>query len=378
MRRPLSAVLFALVVVGPAAPCARAEPAMDDYRKLNAALVERHVVPRYKALTAATAALSDIAEKFCAAPDDKGLAALKAAFQEAVDAWQGIQHVRFGPIDLFMRSMRVAFWPDPRDTGGRQLDQILTQRDRAAIDPKGFGDHSVAVQGLPAMERLLYDEGAAKAFEGGGATARFRCAFAVAVSKNIAKIAADVLTDWTAGDPPFAKVIVAADGPIYRTPKESTLELFKALHTAVELVADHKLKKPMGPVAKRARPSLAESWRSGHSLENIRVNLAAAEAMYLGEGEGEGGGDGDGGFSTFVTGVAHKKELDDLLRRAFKQTRATAAAIEGPLKEAILAKGQRPKVEQLQKEAAALKQLLARDLTEALGIPLGFNALDGD
>lgn len=368
-RFPLAGLLTLVLIIGSATPL-RAEPAPDDYRKLNTALIERHVVPRYRALAAATADLSQRADIFCKAPDAAGLASFKAAFLKGVDAWQAIQHVRFGPVDLFMRSMRMAFWPDPRDTAGRQLEQVLAKRDKAAIELKGFTDHSVAVQGFPALERLLYDDGAEKALLAKDEAGAFRCAFAMAVAQNLKAVAADLVREWTEGNKPFAKGIADGNADPYRTPKEATLELFKSLHTAVELVADHKLKKPLGPVAKRARPKLAESWRSGHSLANVRTNLAAAEAMYLGEG-------GDG-FSAFIKTVAGKKDLDDLLRRAFAQTRGTAASIKVPLAEAIIAKDERPKVEQLQAEAAALKAILAKDLTAALGIPLGFNALDGD
>ncbi len=368
-RFPLVGLLTLALLAGFAAPL-RAEPAPADYRKLNAALIERHVVPRYRALAAATAVLSGNAKAFCKAPDAAGLASLKAVFLKGVDAWQGIQHVRFGPVDLFMRSMRMAFWPDPRDTAGRQLEQALQKRDKTAIDPKGFADHSVAVQGFPALERLLFDDGAEKALLAKDDAGAFRCAFAMAVAQNLKTVAADLVREWTEGDKAFSKVIADGNADPYRTPKEATLELFKCLHTAVELVADHKLKKPLGPVAKRARPKLAESWRSKHSLANVRTNLAAAEAMYLGEGED--------GFSAFVVGVAGNKDLDDLLRRAFAQTRRTAESVKIPLAEAIIAKDERPKVERLQTEAAALKAILAKDLTAALGIPLGFNALDGD
>lgn len=368
-RFPFAGFLTLALLAGLAAPL-RAEPTSDDYRKLNAAVVERHIVPRYKALATATADLSRTAEAFCKTPDAAGLAALKAAFLKGVDSWQAIQHVRFGPAELFMRSMRMAFWPDPRDTAGRQLEQVLAKRDKSAIDPKGFADHSVAVQGFPALERLLYDDDAEKALLAKDAGGAFRCAFAAAVAQNLKTVAADLVRDWTEGARPFAKIVAEGNADPYRTPKESTLELFKCLHTAVELVADHKLKKPLGPVVKRARPKLAESWRSRHSLANVRTNMAAAEAMYLGEG--------GAGFSAFVKSVAGKKDLDDLLRRAFAQTRGTAASVEGSLAEAIVAKDERPKVERLQTEAAALKAILAKDLTAALGIPLGFNALDGD
>src|SRR5690606_2953202 len=106
------------------------------------------------------------------------------------------------------------------------------------------------------------------------------------------------------------------------------------------------------------------------SLDNIRTNLAAAEALYLGEG--------GYGFSDFIRGTPDGAELDALLRRAFAQTRATAAAIAQPLETAVSDPAARPAVERLATEAAALKALLVQRLSAALGIPVGFNALDGD
>ena len=143
------------------------------------------------------------------------------------------------------------------------------------------------------------------------------------------------------------------------------------MHGVLELVAEHKLARPMGDSSANAKPQLAESWPSGRSLDNVRINLAAAEAMYLGER-------GGGGFSRFVREVAGDVALDDLLRRAFAQTRMTAASIGLPLGEAVVDAGERKKLAKLVREASALKALLAQRLTLALGIPLGFNSMDGD
>src|SRR3546814_172718 len=109
---------------------------------------------------------------------------------------------------------------------------------------------------------------------------------------------------------------------------------------------------------------------SSDLLDNIRLNLEAAEAMYLGEG--------GYGFGAFVREVAGDAALDDLFQRAFAQTRATAAEITQPLETAVTDPAMRPVLERLATEAAALKALLVQRLSVALGIPVGFNALDGD
>ena len=357
MRFRFLAVLAVLLAAAPAALAA--DPAA--YRQLNADLVEHHVIPRYAALETAMTDLDKAAQAYCGAPSDAGFAALRTAYGAASDAWQGVQHIRFGPVDLFMRQQRFALWPDTRNTVGRQLAEVLKAGDRERISRKAFETGSVAVQGLPALERLLHDD---------APPAGFACETATAITGNLAGMAGDVLRDWRQD---YSRTMASAGEPgnHYQSASEATLDLFKSLHTAVELVADHKLARVLGGSAKEAKPQLGESWRSGRSMENIRVNLRAAEALYLGEGGGQG-------FGHFVRDVAGDAKLDDLFRRAFRQTIATADSVSLPLKEAVRDKDERVKLVQLAKETAALKQLLATRLTGALDIPLGFNALDGD
>jgi uncharacterized protein len=364
-RLLLAALLVAALVQGAAA----AED--TPLHRLNQALVGGHVIPRYERLAEATAKLAGAAKEFCASPS-ADVAALRGAYDDGLDAWIGVQHIRFGPVELLMRSMRFAFWPDPRNTTSKHLGEIIAKRDASVLAPGAFGKGSIAVQGFPALERLLYEEGAVDRLRAGDEEAQYRCALLQAITTNMQEMAAGVLGEWRDGETPFAGVVAAPgpDNPYYHDDKEATLDLFKSLHTAVELVADHKLRRPLGESATQAKPRLAESWRSGRSLRNVRLNLAAARELYLGAH--------DDGFSAYVRNTAGDTELDDLLRRAFDQTIATAEAITVPLEQAVADPAQRPAVEMLQKETAALKQLLAGKLPQAIGIPLGFNALDGD
>lgn len=357
MRFRFLAFLAALLAVSPVALAA--DPAA--YRQLNSDLVTHHVIPRYAALDEATRRLDEAARAYCGTPSDAGFATLRDAYAGASDAWQSVQHLRFGPVDLFMRQQRFAMWPDPRNTVGRQLGEMLKSGDRDRISQKSFDTGSVAVQGLPALERLLYDETPPNGFA---------CEAVTAIAGNLAGMATDVARGWRED---YARTVGQAGeaGTHYQSASEATLDLFKSLHAAVELVADHKLARPLGGSARDSRPQLGEAWRSGRSMENIRLNLRAAQALYLGEGGGQG-------FGHFVRDVAGDKKLDDLFRRAFRQTIATADSVSLPLKEAVKDEKERAKLVQLAKEAMALKQLLATRLTTALDIPLGFNALDGD
>jgi len=103
----------------------------------------------------------------------------------------------------------------------------------------------------------------------------------------------------------------------------------------------------------------------------MRANLAAAQSLYAGT-------DGRGGMSAFVREVAGERELDDLLIRAFAQTLATAEGVTGTLEAGVGSAPLRQALDTLSRETKALKALLAQRLAPVLGVPVGFNALDGD
>ena len=271
-----------------------------------------------------------------------------------------------------LRAERLYFWPDPRNTTARQLAELLAGRDPATLAAESVGRASAAVQGLPATERLLFDEGAGTAFRREGEEGRRRCEVLEAVTRNIKDITGDVVREWNGGEVAYGRRIETA-GPgnaAYAEPKEPTQELLKSLHGALERVASLKLAKPLGTSPATARPMLVEEWRSGRALRDVRLNLAAARALYL--------GDGGFGLSDFVRDVAQAPEIDGRLRRGLDECIAAVDKIPVPLELAVKSPRARPAVERLLKEVRALRHLVAEHLTTALDLPLGFNALDGD
>lgn len=357
--RFVASILVLLLTIG-AMPVAAVEN--STYATLNKAAVERHILPRYHALVGATAALETAAKAYCAAPAVLPIADLQSAFGQTMDAWQDIQHIRFGPVDWFFRSQRFAFWPDPRNTIGKQMAELLAKHQSGSVDPEGLAKGSVATQGLPALERLIFGEEAGKLKAGDDAA--YRCRYVEAIAINLARMARDTSSEWREGDKAFAGAMLdntKPDAP-YREAQEATLELFKALYLAVELASDHKLARPLGASLKDARPRLAESWRSQRSLRNIQRNLGAARELYL------------TAFAPAMSDTA----LHAAIREAFDKSLAAADAVKQPLESAVEDKAGRLLAEKLATEVLALKKLLGDRLPPALDIPVGFNALDGD
>jgi predicted lipoprotein len=159
-------------------------------------------------------------------------------------------------------------------------------------------------------------------------------------------------------------------GSRYMGATDATLELIKSLHAAIELPIDRKLKRPLGPAADKAQLRTLEAWRSGQTLNAIKANLAAAEALYLRDGEPS--------FDQLLSGPAGRADLAAAIRKQFAAVQQAAARLREPLDQALAKPDQRQAAMRLVEQGEKLKRMIAEDLTEALDVPLGFNSLDGD
>ena len=236
--------------------------------------------PAYAALAAATFSLNDKVAALCKQPSTDALQAAKDAFAGAVDAWSNVEIFRFGPIAQDHSYERLFFWPDPKNLGLRQIEDALAKKDEGVTDPAKLAAKSVALQGLPALEYLLYGEGA-DGLATGGEAAAFRCSFASSIAANVDGIAKNVVEGWGDGSD-YEKSFLgpAPDNAIYHTPKEVTLELFKAFASGIELVRDQKLGKPLGASADEAKPKLAAFWHSNLSFANVIGNLQGVSLLF--------------------------------------------------------------------------------------------------
>lgn len=361
----LAAGLCALLLLS--APAAARPLTEADYQAVNDALVEHHVVPRYRSLAEAMAALEGATGSYCAQPASASLEPVREAFGSALDAWMGVQHLRFGPVELFMRSYRLYFWPEGRGRIRQAVAELLATSDAALLEPERFRNASTAIQGLPAVEVLLYEPPGEA--EGGVA---YRCALLTRITAGMSAMAEGIVADWQGGEVDFAGVVASPgpDNPYFGTARDATLAFFESLHNGLQLIADIKLKPVVGESAAAARPQLAETSASDRALRNIVLNLEALQGLYLGEGGTR--------LGALAAEHASDPDLDPLMRKAFRLTLENARGIALPLPQAVTDPAARPAVEKLLTQVLALKQIVRTRLAAALDLAIGFNAMDGD
>ncbi len=351
------------------------EAASQDYRTFNVAVAEHYLLPRYQRLATTTSQLATTLEQFCANPDSQTLADAQQAFHGVTDVWMGLQHITFGPITLLFRAERINHWPQRRDAVGRGLRRLLSEQDPAALEPLTFAKGSVAVQGLPALEQLLFADDVLASFtaedDNKAAEVVYRCQVLRAIGDNLAQIGENVVKEWQAEMlPALAK---QDQHSIYFTSqKAATAQLFTNLQTLLQMVTDLKLARVLGESLEKAKPRLAENRRSERSKRNIVLNLESAQALYKSDE------DGDVGFSQFVRNTEQGAVMDAELQTAFDRALEAVSALPKPLSAVVTDADRRPQVEASLTAVKTLQNQLQSTVPQAADINIGFNSLDGD
>jgi uncharacterized protein len=358
------AALQALALAG---LCASASPvhADADHAAIARASLEQFIRPGYAHFAESTAALSQSVAALCQKPSAVALKDTQKAFAATVEAWSMVEAVRFGPVAQEQRYDRIFYWPDPKGLGPRQVREALTKQDQSVTDVAALSGKSVALQGLPALEYLVYGDGAGTLAKGGGES-QFRCRFAQAVTGNLAGMSKDIAAGWQDGAP-YATTYLAP-GPAnaaYHTEKEVTLELFKTFVTGIEMVRDQKMAKALGAKTDEARPQLAAFWRSGLSFANMADNLTAARKLFT-----------KGGFAQVVH--SDSPGVEDSIVFDLNHAIEVLHSIDKPIAEAVHNEDSRAKLEALRVSLKSAATTAGDIIARSAGLTFGFNAMDGD
>lgn len=352
--------LAAAAALAAAAPWAAANGLPAD---LGERLARDYARPAVATMADAASALEDELGKWCAQPGAAGAARIEENFERLALAWSGVEILRFGPLVQANRYERLAFWPDTRGVMPRQVQALLAAEDQALLAPGALAGRSVAVQGLPALEYVLYGEPALLDKHGTPGFA-YACGYARAVAANVATISRDVAQAWSA-DGGFGRQFARPQpgNDLYRDSQEVAAEAMKALSTGLQFARDVKIVPVLGESAGQARPKRAAFWRSKLSMKLVAANAEALDAFYRAGAYPLPAG--DEWMAASVTG-----ELASAAR--------TLRAVPVPLEQALAGEEGRRLLTLASLTLQNAKAIVDQDLAPALGVMIGFNALDGD
>ena len=104
---------------------ARPNPKAAQAARATLAVVDRHIIPTYRALAQAAEAQEKAWSAFTANRAAGDFQSLRAAYNTVSDAWAPAQVIKTGPVSLFLRYERFAYWPEARNVTQRMLDALI-------------------------------------------------------------------------------------------------------------------------------------------------------------------------------------------------------------------------------------------------------------
>jgi predicted lipoprotein len=179
-------------------------------------------------------------------------------------AWAHVLPLPIAPLLTDSRRERFFFWPDPRGITLRQIPPAIAERDETLTDPAILPTKSAALQGLGALEYLLYGTGSETVLAG-NEEGRYRCHYATAITAELVHISGDLAAEVSG---PFANLILTPgpDNPAYTTDNAAMGDIIVGIWSGVERARDAVLLPILGQNIELARPRIAALWRSGLSL----------------------------------------------------------------------------------------------------------------
>lgn len=326
--------------------------------------VEDAIRPAFEGFAQETELLRKTVGGLCDEPSATGLDAARSQFKQAVVGWSGVELYRFGPLMTANRSDRILFWPDRKGIALKQVQAILTNEDATATDPATLKDKSVAVQGLGALEFVLFGTGAETL---AGPEGDFRCDYGNAIATLLAGVAAEMRGEWFAEPGIGSRMMRPSETDAdYRSNDEVLQELIGVMAHGVEAIRDQRILPFLGRDGEPSKPKSALFWRSGMTVPSILANFDALRTLLKSSDIAE-----YTPTEQFWIGEQAEAEFDAVATAASKLK-------PGAMDDILADPAQKAALGDMVVASQKLGKLLGEDLPAALGLSVGFSSLDGD
>ena len=291
---------------------------------------------------------------FCVNRKRGKIEALNQAYDDLSDAWSDVEFVRMGPAAQALRVDRFNWWLDRTNATGKALTAMMAAKpEDLTVEKLALG--SVAGQGLPIIERLLYPATEGKQLK--AKDGEQRCLVGEAAAREQSTIADQIVSDWTSAD--GAQAALIANKPwksSFADANEAASVMMTDLVAGLEILKDRKVAMEFHDIMNPNALRLTEDSRSGRTLRDISRNLAAIRQ----------------GLASFLAPAtpAQRTQLDAAFDDADRALKDLEAAKDEPARTGAV------------KQALAVFGTLAQTamtlVPQATGLTLGFNNLDGD
>ncbi|GHA12302.1 hypothetical protein GCM10007989_03440 [Devosia pacifica] len=326
-------------------------------------IADGFAIPVTTEFSAATENLAASGTALCTTPSPQALNSMRESFADVVTTWGELSVLRFGPLTSENRYERLFFWPDPRGVILRQVQEVLAEQESTATSADTLAEKSIAVQGMPALEYLLWGSGAEQLATGDDA---FRCNYAAAAAENLHGLAVEIEDRWREGsDFHAAFTEPGPDRELYRDNREVANEFVKALATTLQFTMNAELGPAAGESLETAAPRRAPLWRSDLTFQLLAAHLNGLDRLVA-------------ATQLEDTLGLNAATVVSTLRFDLQSARDALLSIETPVEAAFYDAAGWEKLRYAGLTIGYANTTVHDMLTGAIGLVMGFNALDGD
>ena len=323
--------------------------------------------PAYDQFAKKSQQLSTEIETLCKTKDATQTNAARSAFTETVATFSEIEFYRVGPMIEKNRQNRLFYWPDTRRVGERQLRSLLANSEDFNI--KNITQKSVALQGFPALERLLFDNASNAELT---TPTNNRCAIAKTVAVNIENLATQLQTAWSDPLGILQQMLAPTDSSeLFRSETEVLRSYITQLSAGLEFLITRKLEPLVAEIEinklkanYKASIRKAPFWRSDNFLTNVKGNIIGLQALLIESGiAAETNLEKELKFE-FTLALLHIEKLNSITMLT-----EDGSTITNDAQDLLLA---------LIIPMASIQLTISDRIAKTLGVSAGFNSDDGD
>ncbi|MGE0856228.1 MAG: imelysin family protein, partial [Hyphomicrobiaceae bacterium] len=251
--------------------------------------------------------------------------------------------------------------------------KVMADRPAELLAENAVASQSAALQGLPAMEQLLYGFPDSEPVE----VRAYRCRLAQAIGVHVAKLSGEMVREWTAPQTGWRQRLLTAGAPgndDYKSASEAASELVRSLLTGLQLVREEML-LPWLKAAEAKKPWAGLPFeRAGIARDIVATSLLALrnlhKALHL---------------DLVITHVGTKDKSKAWMKAwiigAYDSLERDAKSMVLPSQDQLAAAAAEENLMALKRSRFnlnGLRQIIGRHIAPAAALTIGFNELDGD
>lgn len=280
-----------------------------------------YIIPSYQRLQTTTKNLHDHISILCKQPNQQNLLLLYQSFYDVVRAWSMIEWFRVGPITEQYRIERFLYYPDRKSRGLRQVKRALANGNSDILDIKKLQKMSVALQGLGALDYILFGK------------------------------------DYNE--------LLSKDNPLFRTDKEAMNVMLATIIHGLEAIRDVRVNAFLKATPKKDHPKSAIYRRSQATILSLIANIQGLESFF-----------NNSQLELFLN--KESRMLAHNIRFEFQQSLNTAKKLDAPIAESLKNPKKRKQLEYLRYTFDFLLNRFNNEFAVLSGLVTGFSFGDGD